>query len=65
VLETGLQQSDFEDWINADQDRPAVKLLTNEEIAASARKTGECVSDLVGLNISDCEDDVDGPSVSA
>jgi hypothetical protein len=51
--------------INVDQDLPVVNLLTDEEIAASARKTGECVSELISLNISDCEDDVDEPSVSA
>ena len=57
VLQTSLQQSDFEDWIDADQDLPVVKLLTNEEITASVKKTDECVSKSVDLHVSDSEDD--------
>jgi hypothetical protein len=58
-----LQQGDVEDWRNADQDIPVVNILT-DEISAFARETDECVSELIGLHVSDCEDDVDEPSVS-
>jgi hypothetical protein len=37
VLETSLQRSGFEDWINADQNLPVVNPVT-DDTAASARK---------------------------
>ena len=57
VLETRLQQDDFEDWLKVDEDIPVVNVLTDEEIAASVKRTDDCESQQAGVNVSDSEDD--------
>ena len=41
-----------------DEHIPVVNVLTDEEIAASVKRTDDCESQQAGVNVSDSEDDV-------